>query len=212
MSSQNQAMSETAILLGDSRSASQSSGILSRKRFRFSPQILLIPVALATKLATQLPSTTLIELVRQAVCRFWNISHGGPATLPTGGSIPSELCNAPEIERYFATIIAIVAVTEGILSVFILLSTAVVAHKHSSDGWVWHHKPYFIALREEIRPLTCTHRRGHGELLDTRITVYARLARWLGLPCGDGIGNVLRSFPLCLSRQHVHCRRMRPGR
>lgn len=132
MSSQNQATSETTRLLGDSQLPSQSSRILSRERFRFSPEILLIPVALATKLATLIPSTTLIELIRRVVCRFWNISHGDPAPLPPGGSTPPELCNAPEIEWYFATVIAVLGATEGIISAFIPLSTATIAHKHVS--------------------------------------------------------------------------------
>ncbi|KAG8214857.1 MFS general substrate transporter [Butyriboletus roseoflavus] len=115
MSSQNQATSETVPLLGDSRPAGQSSRSLPRVRFRFTPEILLIPVALATRLAALMPSTTILELVRQAACRFWNISHGNPVTLPAGGPIPPELCDAPEVERYFATIITILGAIEGVL-------------------------------------------------------------------------------------------------
>lgn len=203
MSSQNRPTSETDPLLGDPRPAGQSSRSLSR--VRFSPEILLIPVALATNLAALLPTTTIIELLREAVCRLWNISRGDPATLPAGGPIPTELCDAPEIERYFATAIAIHGAIDGIICVFILLSTGAALHNYSSDGWVRHHKSYFIALREETRPLTRTCRRDHGELLDTRVTVYARLARCLGLPCGVTIRIVLRHFALWLSYQHIHC-------
>ncbi|KAH0832310.1 major facilitator superfamily domain-containing protein [Lanmaoa asiatica] len=105
-------MSETTLLLGETRSASPS-----RERFRLSPETLLIPVALATKLATLIPTTTLVELIRRAVCMLWNISHGDPATFPAGGPIPPELCDVPEIERYYATVIAIFSATEGILSI-----------------------------------------------------------------------------------------------
>ena len=122
MSSQNQPTSETAPLLGDS-------GLAGRERFRFSPGILLIPVVLATKLGNVITSTTLIELLRQTVCRLSNTSRGDIASLDT-----PELCDAPEIARDFATVIAILSATQGIICMFVILSAiTVVGHKYSSD-------------------------------------------------------------------------------
>ena len=177
MLTSNQGTFETTALLGDSRPADQSSSP-TRKRFRFSPETLLIPVALATSLAAGIPSTTFIELLRKAICRLWNTSHGDPAFLPASASGPSppELCDAPEIAQYFATVLAILGVTGGIICVSILLSITPVAHGHSSDRWVWHVESYFIALREETSLRTCTSRSDHGELHDTRVTVHAILA------------------------------------
>ncbi|KAG9315480.1 major facilitator superfamily domain-containing protein [Chiua virens] len=118
MSSHNQTTSETTLLLEDPRIPGQSNSILSRERHRFSPETLLIPVALATKLASVLPHTTLLEILRLAVCKLWNVSHGDPATLLADGSISPALCDAPEVATYFSTIIAILGVTEGIVSMF----------------------------------------------------------------------------------------------
>jgi len=116
MLTSNQATFETTALLGDSRPASQSSS-LTRKRFRFSPETLLIPVALATSLGAGIPSTTFIELLRKAICRLWNTSHGDPSFLPASDPSPPELCDAPEIAQYFATVLAILGVTGGIISI-----------------------------------------------------------------------------------------------
>ena len=172
MSSQNQATCETAPLLGDSRPAGRSDRSRSRERFRFSPETLLIPVVIATKLGNVIPSTTLFELLRQTVCRLSNISRRDPASL---GPHPPQLCDAPEVVRDFATVIAILGAIGGIACVFVLLAvTATVAHKNPSNGWVWHLKSYFSALWEETRLLVHTHHGDHVELPDTRVTVYAR--------------------------------------
>ena len=168
-----EARSEATTLLGDSRPYSQPTRSLSRERSGFSHETLLIPVALATKLAAQIPSTTIVELVRKAVCRLWIESHGDPATLGPGGLGPPELCDAPEIARYFSTVIAILGTTGGIICMSVLLSTAAVIHKHSSDCRVWHIKPYFIALREETGVLTLAYRWDHGKFHGNWVTVHA---------------------------------------
>ena len=128
MSSPNQAPSETTVLLVDSRPAGQSSRSLTRKQSEFSPQTLLIPVTLATTLAAAIPSTTLIELVRQAVCRLWTISHGDPATLRAGGPGSPELCDAPEVTQFYATVLAILGAIEGIMCMSVLSPTAALPH------------------------------------------------------------------------------------
>ncbi|KAG9315481.1 hypothetical protein JVU11DRAFT_3094 [Chiua virens] len=99
--------SEITLLLGDPRPS----------RGELSLETLLIPVALATRLAAMIPQTTLIEVLRQAICSLWNISHGDPATHPVDGSILSEACDSPEIARRFSTLIAILSVTDGIIGV-----------------------------------------------------------------------------------------------
>ena len=172
--------SETTPLLGDSRlpqAASARSSSLSRERFRLSPETLLIPVVLATRLGDVIPTTTFFELVRQAVCRL-SIPHRGPSSLVAGGLSPAELCDAPEITRDFATVIAILSALEGIIRMFVILSVAtMVAQKRPSDCRVWHLESYLIALWEEtsLRIRTC--RRDCSELSDTRVTVCPRLAR-----------------------------------
>jgi hypothetical protein len=170
----NQATFETTPLLGDSRPAGQSSSLM--RKLRFSPETLLIPVALATSLAAGIPSTTFIDLLRKAICRFYNASHGDPSALQAGGPGSPELCDAPEIAQYFATVLAISGATGGIICVSILLSTATVAHRHSSDCWVWHIKSFFIPAWEETSLRTRTYCPDHGELHDTRVTVHAILA------------------------------------
>ncbi|KAF8133298.1 major facilitator superfamily domain-containing protein [Boletus edulis] len=118
MSSPNQPPSETTALLIDNGPVGQPpSGNLLRKRLRFSPETLLIPVALATTLAGGITSTTFIELTRKSVCRFWNISRGDPATITTAGPSPLDLCDAPEVARYFAIVLAVLGVAEGVISI-----------------------------------------------------------------------------------------------
>lgn len=85
---------------------------------KFKLETLLIPVVFATRLGNVLPSTTNYELFRQAVCRLSNISHGDPSSLITDGP---KLCDAPEVVQNFATIMAILDVTGGIICGFVLL-------------------------------------------------------------------------------------------
>lgn len=123
MSSQNQETCETTPLLLASQPASRSSWILSRGWLRLSPEALLIPVVLATKLGGLIPATTFVELVRQAVCKFSDISRGDPVSIAAGGPSPAELCDAPEIVRSFSTVVAILAAADGIICVLTLLRT-----------------------------------------------------------------------------------------
>lgn len=94
----------------------------------------------------------------------------------TSGPSTPELCDAPEIAEYFATVLAVLGVTGGIICVLVLLPNVALAHKNPSDRWMWHHKSYLIALREETSLLARTPRWDHGELYDTRVTIRARLA------------------------------------
>ena len=120
MPSSDQTPSETTALLVDSRLAGQTS--LGSKHFGFSPETLLIPVALATSLAAGITSTTLIELVRQAVCKLWNLLHGDPATIALNSP---EVCDAPEITRYFAIVLAILGAIESVICMLVLFLTDV---------------------------------------------------------------------------------------
>ncbi|KAG6379283.1 hypothetical protein JVT61DRAFT_11738 [Boletus reticuloceps] len=122
-----QAPSETTGLLRDLRPADRS-GRSPSERFRFSPETLLAPVALATRLASQAPLTTLVELIRRVTCKLWHLSHGDPVTLQAGGPDSAGQCDAPEIARYFSTVIAIVGVIEGIICVVVFLPIATIAH------------------------------------------------------------------------------------
>ncbi|KAF9219153.1 MFS general substrate transporter [Gyrodon lividus] len=111
---ENQVHSEDSPLLGDFPGDGQSSRSRPVQWLRFSPATLLIPVALVTKLASQLPVTTFVDLVRQVVCKFWHVSHSDPTALPADGSIPMELCDVPQVERYFSIVIVVFSVMDGI--------------------------------------------------------------------------------------------------
>ncbi|KAF8553677.1 hypothetical protein OG21DRAFT_1485253 [Imleria badia] len=67
------------------------------------------------------------------------VEHSDPATLGAGGLSPPELCDAPEIARYFATVIAILGVVEGIISI---AGCAVLSHISSHYG----RKPAFLLV------------------------------------------------------------------
>lgn len=98
-------------------------GWSSRSLFgkHFAPETLLIPVVFATKLANVLPSTTLYELFRQAVCRLSNASNGDQSSIVVGGLSNPELCDVPEVVRNIATVFVVLDVMGGIICEFVLL-------------------------------------------------------------------------------------------
>lgn len=175
MSSQNQTSCETTPLLGDTRLAGRSSTSLLKERFRFSPETLLIPLVIATRLGSAIPSTTLGELLRQTVCRLSNTLRGDPASFVQSPYHPG-LCDSPQVVRDFATVGAVFGVIGGITSEFALV-TVMVTHRHRSIAWLWHLESYFTALWEETPLFVHTHCGDHVELPDTRFTIYARRPR-----------------------------------
>lgn len=174
MSFPNEVASEATVLLRDFPPSSEPSR-------RLSPETFIIPVALATKLATQIQVTTLIDLVRKVFCRIWNASHGDPATLPSRGiNSPELLCDAPEIAQHFSTVITILGAIEGLVGVSVTFSwliPSLTGKMHHSNCCVRSIKSCFIAIWKEISPLDRVGRWDHGKLHDTLVTIYAQLAR-----------------------------------
>ncbi|KAN0087878.1 Major facilitator superfamily domain containing protein [Tylopilus felleus] len=116
MSSPVHAPTETTSLLADSRPAGLSS-MKSLSNFRFSRETLLIPVVFLSTLAGGITVTTFIEVIRQLICRFWHRMHGFPTTLITVGPSTPDICNAPEIARYFALALATLGAVGSIISI-----------------------------------------------------------------------------------------------
>jgi len=84
---------------------------LSYNMPRFSPVTLLIPLAIATRLTSTLPSTTLLEVVQSVICRLWLASNG---KLPPDGQISKELCAVPEVEKTYAAVISTLLIFDGL--------------------------------------------------------------------------------------------------
>ncbi|KAG2355631.1 hypothetical protein BDR07DRAFT_1340642 [Suillus spraguei] len=80
-------------------------------RLRFSPLILLVPLAVATRFTSTLSTTTLLEVIQSVICRVWLTSNGN---LPPGGEISKELCAVPEVEKTYATVITAILIGEGL--------------------------------------------------------------------------------------------------
>jgi len=96
--------SERAPLLPERQNTSSS------KR-QISPLALLIPLAVAIRLTSTLPATTLLGLIQSVICRFWLTSNGN---LPPGGEISEELCAVPEVEKAYAAVISAISIGDGL--------------------------------------------------------------------------------------------------
>ncbi|KAG2154079.1 MFS general substrate transporter [Suillus clintonianus] len=80
-------------------------------RRQFSPLTLLIPLAVATRLTSTLPTTTLLGVIQSVICRLWLASNGN---LPSDGEISKELCAVPEVEKTYAAVISAVMIFDGL--------------------------------------------------------------------------------------------------
>lgn len=190
MSSQTRATYEAGPLPGDSQPSRQfRTSPLSSVRFaRFSPETLLIPVIFALKLGMALPSTTLMELGRQTVCRLSNSLRGHPALVVAAVGVTPQVCDTPEVMRDFATVIAIFGGIGGVTGVFVLLFVgAILVHALVSVAWVWRTESYFTALWQKAYLLVHTSHADHVELPGTRLSVHARWARRLDLTPGIAV-------------------------
>ncbi|CAA7266701.1 unnamed protein product [Cyclocybe aegerita] len=95
-----------AIRVGRSRSG-------SRERRRFSPTTLIAPIAIICRLALLLPSTTNFLISQGAACRLWYLLHD-PSSIPPIGRIPDELCEIPEVDKYYAAFLSVLAALDGV--------------------------------------------------------------------------------------------------
>lgn len=104
--------------------------------------------------------------------------HGFPTTLITVGPSTPDICNAPEIARYFALALATLGAVGSIICMFVLppIAAAPHEHQHFSDCWVWHVQSLFITLWEEAGYPHRTYRWNDEQLHDNRVTTYAILA------------------------------------
>ncbi|KAG2150711.1 MFS general substrate transporter [Suillus bovinus] len=95
---------------------------------RFSPLILLIPLAVATRLTSTLPTTTLLEVIQSVVCRLWLASNGN---LPPSGEIPKGLCAVPEVEKTYTAVISTILIGDGLAA---MVACSVISHISSRLG------------------------------------------------------------------------------
>ncbi|KAG2350032.1 MFS general substrate transporter [Suillus weaverae] len=114
--------SERAPLLPERQDA------LSRSGRQFSPLTLLIPLAVATRLTSTLPTTTLLGVIQSLICRLWLTSNGN---LPPGGDISKELCAVPEVERTYAAVISTILIGDGLAA---MIACSVISYISSRLG------------------------------------------------------------------------------
>ncbi|KAH9936158.1 major facilitator superfamily domain-containing protein [Fomitopsis serialis] len=93
-----------------------AAGVPSRNlSLRFSPIVLITPVAVLFQLAAYLPMTTVIDAIRKIVCRWWYLTND-PNKIPSDGPIPNALCTIPAVEQRFTTALMVTAIVEGLAS------------------------------------------------------------------------------------------------
>ncbi|KAH7909285.1 MFS general substrate transporter [Hygrophoropsis aurantiaca] len=80
---------------------------------RLSPAILIIPVAIASRLAGQLPVTTFLQIINKLVCRIW-YEWNDPDMIPLNGRVPESFCARPEIEHNYSASVTVFEVIEGV--------------------------------------------------------------------------------------------------
>lgn len=73
----------------------------------------ILPAALLTRLAATLPSTTLLEVVLQIVCRlYWNGQD--PDSVPDDEAIARGRCSDPNVQQIFTLVVTIFTIVEGV--------------------------------------------------------------------------------------------------
>ncbi|KAJ7621052.1 MFS general substrate transporter [Roridomyces roridus] len=80
---------------------------------RIPPATLIIPVAIISRLASRLPSTTTLHIIQQLLCRIWYASHD-PESVPPIGRIPDDLCAIPAVKQKYVATVTTMALCEGI--------------------------------------------------------------------------------------------------
>jgi len=107
---------EASPLLGASSHTDRNHPWYSPKRYHSAT--LIIPVALAFRLAATLPSTTVIYIVNQVVCRQYYLAND-PDRIPPTGPLPDELCDAAAVKQIFSmsmTALTILAAIGGMIA------------------------------------------------------------------------------------------------
>ncbi|KAG2106743.1 MFS general substrate transporter [Suillus discolor] len=101
--------------------------VISSKR-QFSPLTLLIPLAVATRLTSTLPATTLLEVIQSVICRLWLTSNGN---FPPGGEISKDLCAVPEVEKTYSAVISAILIGDGLAA---MIACSMISHISSRLG------------------------------------------------------------------------------
>ncbi|KAF5373538.1 hypothetical protein D9758_000903 [Tetrapyrgos nigripes] len=83
----------------------------------FTPVTLIIFPALAYRLATTLPATTTVGIVKNIVCRQYYLSHD-PDRIPSSGQMPSELCMDPNVKEIFSGTMTVLMILAALGSMF----------------------------------------------------------------------------------------------
>ncbi|KAJ7452397.1 MFS general substrate transporter [Mycena galericulata] len=73
----------------------------------------MISIALICRLTIRLPSTTTFHIIEQRLCRAWYSSHD-PGDIPLEGRIPDAMCALPVVQKQYATVLTIMALSDGI--------------------------------------------------------------------------------------------------
>ncbi|KAJ7916133.1 MFS general substrate transporter [Mycena leptocephala] len=82
-------------------------------RAKYSPITLIIPVTMICRLAIRLPSTTTFHVIEQLLCRVW-YSSTDPGRIPSDGRIPDALCALPVVQKRYATVLTVMAISDGL--------------------------------------------------------------------------------------------------
>ena len=107
---------ETPLIDGSHQENGAGCSYLS-SRSRFSPIILIIPIAIICRFTIMLPSTTNFRILQIVACRFWYYLND-PEAIPSNGRIPDELCSIAGVNQYYATMASILAVGDGVGRLF----------------------------------------------------------------------------------------------
>ncbi|KAH7907385.1 hypothetical protein BJ138DRAFT_1116732 [Hygrophoropsis aurantiaca] len=91
-------------------------GTHSSTSARISPAILIIPVAIASRLAGKVPVTTILQIIQKLVCKF-RYEWTDPDSFPLDGRISESLCARPEIEHNYEVSVTVFEVIEGMWAV-----------------------------------------------------------------------------------------------
>jgi len=105
--------SEQTPLIPDRTSSTGRSRSRSHERSRFTPTTLIIPIAIICRFGLMLVTTTTIRIAQIASCRLW-YGMNDPSSIPSDGHIPDALCKIPAVNQYFAAIVILLSVGDGV--------------------------------------------------------------------------------------------------
>ncbi|EIW76666.1 MFS general substrate transporter [Coniophora puteana RWD-64-598 SS2] len=108
------------------------------KERALSPIARILPVAIAWRLASMLPITTTLDIVQKIVCAYWLVRND-PDQIPSGGTLPEELCKNPDISRDLSAVITVLGLLDGICA---MLGYSAVSFASQRIG----RKPVILAL------------------------------------------------------------------